>query len=143
MRNIVNAIFLSSAGILLARRSPSKKAYPNLWSFPGGHVEDQETLEQALTREITEELGVDAEDFSFLTRLSDPNFIASPVVYHMFLVTRWTGVPQIVNDEHTDLRWFTIDDAQNLNDLVFQEYRHIFEMVQQKLPCTATKSNRD
>lgn len=143
MRNIVNAVFVGSEGILLALRSPNKKAYPNLWSFPGGHVEDQETLEQALKREIDEELGVCVKNCSLLTTISDANFNAASVVYHMFFVNDWAGTPQIMDNEHTDLRWFSIEDAQKLDDLVFKEYQHIFEMVRQKLPAATYKPKLD
>lgn len=44
MRNIVNALLLREGKVLLARRSRHRKAYPDLWSFPGGHVEGDETL---------------------------------------------------------------------------------------------------
>ena len=45
MRNIVNALLLHEDKILLARRSQHRKAYPDRWSFPGGHVETGETIE--------------------------------------------------------------------------------------------------
>jgi 8-oxo-dGTP diphosphatase len=58
MRNIVNALLMQEGTVLLARRSPQRKAYPGLWSFPGGHVEENETLVEALIRELLEEVGV-------------------------------------------------------------------------------------
>jgi ADP-ribose pyrophosphatase YjhB (NUDIX family) len=37
--DIVNAVLLRQPRVLLARRSMARRAYPGLWSFPGGHVE--------------------------------------------------------------------------------------------------------
>ena len=134
IRNIVNAIFLRGDCVLLARRSPSKKAYPNLWSFPGGHVEDMETLEQALKREVREELGVELSHFVPLTNLLDPDYDKTPVIYHMFLVQSWFECPRIMDDEHTDLRWFSLGEAENLSDLALQEYRSLFGTLRHKQP---------
>ena len=39
--------------------------FPNHWDFFGGHVEEGETPEEALIREVNEELGVDLEDWNF------------------------------------------------------------------------------
>ncbi|MGP3710009.1 NUDIX domain-containing protein [Brucella sp. RRSP16] len=47
MPDIVNAVLPGSQGILLGRRSPDRRAYPNRWSFPGGHVEAGEDLDCA------------------------------------------------------------------------------------------------
>jgi ADP-ribose pyrophosphatase YjhB (NUDIX family) len=48
-RVIVNAILIRDGAVLLAKRSAHRKAYPGLWSFPGGHVESGETLDAALS----------------------------------------------------------------------------------------------
>ena len=58
MPDIVNAVLLKRRNVLLARRSPTRRAYADRWSFPGGHVETGENLEQALRRELREEIGV-------------------------------------------------------------------------------------
>jgi 8-oxo-dGTP diphosphatase len=47
--------------VLIARR-PEGKAMAGLWEFPGGKVRDGEVPEQALVRELREELGIDTRD---------------------------------------------------------------------------------
>jgi NUDIX domain len=58
MRNIVNGLLVRQGTVLLAKRSLHRKAYPGLWSFPGGHVEENEPLLEALARELREEIGI-------------------------------------------------------------------------------------
>jgi 8-oxo-dGTP pyrophosphatase MutT (NUDIX family) len=45
--------------LLLAKRGPGVKVYPNLWSAPAGHLEKGETLVDCLRREVKEELGAE------------------------------------------------------------------------------------
>ena len=129
MRNVVNALLLRQGIVLLARRSPHRKAYPGLWSFPGGHVEAGETLEQALIREASEEVNVAPVTYSAVARIVDPNTTSEPITYHMYAVREWSGQPSIINDEHTELRWFTLEEAQALQDLALEDYRPLFDSL--------------
>ena len=126
MRNIVNALLLCDDKILLARRSPHRKAYPDLWSFPGGHVEGDETLDQALCREVSEELGIVPITYHLISRISDPNATSESICYHLYAVTAWVGEPAIIDEEHSDLRWFSPREANSLTDLALEQYRPVF-----------------
>ncbi|WP_260303459.1 (deoxy)nucleoside triphosphate pyrophosphohydrolase [Rathayibacter sp. PhB127] len=63
---VVAAVIESDGRILACRRRPEKDA-GGKWEFPGGKVEAGETHEQALAREIREELGVNIEVGELLT----------------------------------------------------------------------------
>lgn len=125
-RTIVNALLVRENKVLLARRSPGRKAYPDLWSFPGCHVEPNETLEQALVREAREEIGVVPISYAELARISDPN---ATVTYRMYIATRWEAEPTILDDEHIELRWFSPATAQKLPHLALTEYRPMLERL--------------
>ena len=49
---LVGAVLVREGRILLGRRSPRKQIYPGLWDVIGGHVEAEETYEDALRREL-------------------------------------------------------------------------------------------
>jgi 8-oxo-dGTP diphosphatase len=56
---VTAAIIRRSGSVLLARRSSGEKV-AGFWEFPGGKVEDGETPEECLARELDEELGIQA-----------------------------------------------------------------------------------
>jgi 8-oxo-dGTP diphosphatase len=137
MRHIVNGLFVRDGMVLLTRRSPRRSTYPGLWSFPGGRVEQNETLTDALVREAREEVSITPTAFTFVGLIVDPNAPKTdPSTYHLYIVSSWEGgEPTLVGDEHTELHWFKLDDALQLVDLALNEYRAIFrDMISHKMP---------
>jgi 8-oxo-dGTP diphosphatase len=79
--------------VLLAQR-PEGKPMAGLWEFPGGKVADDETPEEALVRELKEELGVDVDaaclaPIAFASQPSEGFHLLMP----LFACRKWSGVP--------------------------------------------------
>ncbi|MGB0507485.1 MAG: (deoxy)nucleoside triphosphate pyrophosphohydrolase [Pikeienuella sp.] len=125
-KRIVNALLTRNDTILMARRSASKRHYPNQWSFPGGHVEPGETDDAALIRELDEELGITPSNYAYIQQIDDPD---PTVTYQMFHVTEWSGEPAITNNEHSEIAWLTPDQATALPDLALPEYRALIQQI--------------
>jgi 8-oxo-dGTP diphosphatase len=130
MRTIVNALLLKERSVLLVRRSHQRKAYPGLWSFPGGHVEENETMMETLTRELREEIAVVPTNYAYLTAISDAYSCASdPATYYIYCVRAWDGEPSLTGNEHTELSWFALEKAAALPDLALDQYRFLFRKL--------------
>ncbi len=109
---------------MLARRSAARRTYASKWSFPGGHVESGESLDQALCRELHEEIGVTPLEYVRIRQIADP--LLPNTAYHMYAVTKWTGNPSIRDDEHSELKWFALAAATSVDDLALEDYRSMF-----------------
>jgi len=80
--------------VLLARR-PEGKAMAGLWEFPGGKLHPGETPEDALIRELAEELGITVQaaclaPFAFASHADSAFHLLMP----LYVCRRWTGRPQ-------------------------------------------------
>lgn len=128
MREYSCAILWRDGRILLGKRAVHRKAYPACWDVIGGLVEKGEAVDAALIRELGEEIGIVPTSYELLCSLEDEGKQArGEAVYHMHLVREWTGgEPALVNDEHSALAWFKIEDACSLRDLASAQYIDLF-----------------
>ncbi|WP_282610564.1 NUDIX hydrolase [Pelagibius sp. Alg239-R121] len=130
MTEIVNALVFRKEKILLVKRSPHRRNYPGKWSFPGGHVEAGESIEDALKRELMEELAIRPTDYAFLQIIADPNALGAEVNYHIFAVTAWEeGEPTLQGSEHTEFKWVYPVDAISTPDLALSAYLNLFRQI--------------
>jgi 8-oxo-dGTP diphosphatase len=85
------------------------------WEFPGGKIEAGETAEQALKRELDEELGINAEIGPPLVRIRHNYRNGGAVDLQFFVVRSFTG--EIENRIFNDMRWSTMDKLPGLDFL--------------------------
>ncbi len=83
-------ILLRSDGRLLLTTRPPGKAYAGYWEFPGGKIEAGETVEQALRRELIEELGVSIGPAQ-VWKVTEHDYPHALVRLHWCKVWDWTG----------------------------------------------------
>ncbi|UST54823.1 NUDIX domain-containing protein [Comamonadaceae bacterium OTU4NAUVB1] len=75
--------------LLLSTRPPGKP-YAGFWEFPGGKIEMGETVEQALRRELHEELGITL-DAAEVWRVTEHDYPHARVRLHWCKVLQWRG----------------------------------------------------
>lgn len=110
---VVAAIIQNNNQILCVQRGPSKYAYvSHKYEFPGGKVEAGETKEQAIIREIKEELHIDIINPQFYLTVEHtyPDFA---IVMHSFLCV--TETQQLTLTEHIDAKWLKNSELELLD----------------------------
>lgn len=133
-RTIVSAIILSKdRKILMGKKDPAKGGvWPDMWHIPGGGVDEGETLEQALTREVKEEVGLDISDTK-ITPLNH-NFTGTTektikdtgerVLCHMLfnhfevqLNKNANKIELHLSDDLVESHWFTLEELPNVKQI--------------------------
>ena len=96
---VAAAVILRADGKFLLAQRPAKKIYAGYWEFPGGKIENGESAEQALKRELHEELGIDVKRaYSWITR--DYDYAHAAVRLRFFRVLDWRGEPHGREAQH-------------------------------------------
>lgn len=103
-----------SNNVLLLKRKKDPES--GKWSIPGGTVEFGETIENAIVRELREELNVEAEIISLL---GVTNHIINVENKHWvspaFLVKIKSGIPENMEpDSHESMDWFPMEDLPEI-----------------------------
>lgn len=121
---VVAGILRDPAGQVLISDRSRAASMQQYWEFPGGKVEPGESFDSALRRELTEELGIRADEFEFLESTSH-DYPDLRVRIDFFVVSSWTGTPRGM--EGQGLRWVAQNELDA--DLVLPADRVIVEAL--------------
>jgi len=101
---VVACALIDPDGRVLVAQRPAGKTMGGLWEFPGGKMEPGERPEDALIRELREELGIEVKEaclapFSFASHSYADFHLLMP----LYVCRRWEGTPE--PREHSALKW--------------------------------------
>lgn len=107
---VVAAIIQKENKILATKRGYGE--FINMWEFPGGKIEPGETKEQAIVREIKEELNIEisVDKFAIDIEYQYPNFY---LFMSCFMCSIKEGSIELL--EHNDGKWITKEELNTLN----------------------------
>ena len=110
---VVAAVIIQDGKVLCVQRPQNDKAYISLkWEFPGGKVELGENREDALLREIQEELAAEIHELQYLITVehSYPDF---HLTMHAYTCALKHG--EITLREHVDMKWLSTELLHQLD----------------------------
>jgi 8-oxo-dGTP diphosphatase len=125
IRVVAAALYDAHGRVLIAQRPPGKHM-AGRWEFPGGKVGTGETDQQALTRELTEELGISVSAARPLLTISH-DYPDRSVELSMWVVERYTGEPRSLDGQQ--LKW--VPPTALLEEDVLEADRPFIEALQQ------------
>lgn len=111
MKNVTAAVILRGSDVFIARRAPRENMAGG-WEFPGGKIEENETPEECLKRELFEEFGVDSRIGTF--------FAESVYDYPMSSIRLMAYFAEIIQGDiclkvHDDFRWVKANELMNFD----------------------------
>ena len=109
---VVGAMLEDGGGRYLITQRPPTASLPLLWEFPGGRVEEGESDEAALARELKEEMGIDVRigEQVMHTHHEYPNYDIDFRVFRCRLVSDEKQIHHVRVHDH---RWVTLEEMAN------------------------------
>lgn len=110
MINVVAAVIKDDSGKILITQRNLKKSQGGLWEFPGGKIEPNETKEQAIIREIKEELTIDINVKNYIDEkiFTYPEKDINLIALECSIIN---GNIELL--EHEDYRWVSSSELEN------------------------------
>ncbi|KZN37362.1 hypothetical protein N474_06745 [Pseudoalteromonas luteoviolacea CPMOR-2] len=110
--NVAVGVIFKRGQYFVCKRSETQHQ-GGLWEFPGGKVESQESVEQALERELSEEIGIEVRGSKHLTTI-EHDYGDKQVCLHVHVVDQFEGEPTGLEGQPS--QWV---DYQGLTSLDF------------------------
>lgn len=116
MQRVTTAVIRCRNKILIAKRKPGKHM-GSKWEFPGGKVEQGESTEQCIKRELQEEFSVQTQELRFICQMTFVNKDVQLDISVYF--TKILG--ELILHEHEEICWVSVGELKNY-DLVESDF---------------------
>lgn len=133
----VTGIVIKEGKFLITKRAPHKKAFPNIWTVPGGNLEVDDyinlpkdtqhhwynILEKVLKREVKEETSLEIKNLKYLTSMTfiRPDGDAGLIIS---LYADYKNGEVKLDEDSVDFKWVDVEEAKNY-DLIEGIYEEL------------------
>ena len=126
---VLTGILKSNDELLIVKRNENDDLYPGAWEFPGGHLENGETIKDGLKRELYEEIGFNLEFHPIITHYYDEiknidNKILHNLEIDFIINVNKSDINIILSEEHCNYKWVT-KDSELLDDYIKSKLENI------------------
>lgn len=142
----VTGIIVKEGKFLITKRAAHKKAFPSMWTVPGGNLEVEDyinekkdtgshwynILEKTLRREVKEEVGLEIQNIKYLTSMiflkgEDPVLIIS-------LYADYDKGMVVLDEDSVDYKWISLEEAKNyeLIEGIYEELEMLDKILKGK-----------
>lgn len=111
MIDVVVGVIRDVAGRVLLTQRQEYQDFAHCWEFPGGKIEPGESAEQALQRELHEELSINMIDSAQLIEIPW-HYAHKSICLHVYVVVNWHGVP--IGAEGQKMRWVSLSELAEI-----------------------------
>ena len=132
----ITGIIIKEGKYLITKRSPTKKAFPNKWTVPGGNLEVEDYIalpkdtsvhwynifEKVLRREVKEEVGLDIGNLKYLTSITFLKGEEPVLIVSMY--ANYLSGEVVLNEESVEFAWIGLQEAKNY-DLIEGIYEEL------------------
>ena len=128
-RIVLTGILKDNDSLLIVKRNENDELYPGAWEFPGGHLENGETLKNGLKRELEEEIGFIDEFDPKITHYYDEIKEKNGALVHDLEIDFIINVDKSklnvkLSSEHCDYKWVT-KDSNYLDEFIKDKLSNI------------------
>lgn len=130
---VVNTVVTHGGKVLLVQRSSDMRLYPNYWNGVSGFLDDRRSIEDKVTQELSEELGIAPGDIEGLERgriilQEAPEY--SKTWFIVPVLARITRLTFRLDWEAQRAKWYTCDEIDGLDllpgfEAVFDQFRAV------------------